>query len=179
MIKDRIELAQYMGDNLFRTGAEIGVADGRYSEILFQNIPGLHLYGVDPYAPYEGNWRSAEYQENACRAALQRLKPYNFSLFRNTSLEAASFLPDKTLDFVFIDGDHTFNNVMLDILLWTPKVRKGGIVSGHDYYNHKAGGVIPAINAYCEANKIDMNLTLKGVAEHKDDQCPCWWFIKQ
>ena len=92
---------------------------------------------------------------------------------------ASSYLPDKTLDFVFIDGDHTFNNVMLDILLWTPKVRKGGIISGHDYYSHKAGGVIPAVNAYCEANKIDLNLTLKGVAEHKDDQCPCWWFIKQ
>ena len=42
-------------------------------------------------------------------------------------------IPDDSLDFVYIDGNHRYDYVMLDIILWSRKVRKGGMVSGHDY----------------------------------------------
>lgn len=179
IIKDRIDLAKYFAEKKFLYGAEVGVADGRYSEILCKTIPDLHLYSIDPYIPYDGNWRSAEYQQKAHEQAEERLSTYNARILATTSLEASLGIMDESLDFVFIDGAHDFDNVMLDIILWSKKVRPGGIVALHDYYMFKSGGVISAVNAYVEQHNIDLNLTLRGVAEHKDDKCPCAWWVKK
>lgn len=182
MIKNRIELAEHFRDLGFTKGAEIGVADGRYAEILCATIPGLEYYGIDVWAKYDGNWRSDEYQDKAFAEATEKISQYIRSgkafLIKNTSLSASLAFKDDSLDFVFIDGAHDFDNVMLDIIIWSKKVKKGGIVAGHDYYQFN-GGVIPAVNAYIEAHKIDLNLTLKDESGHKDDVCPCWWFIKR
>lgn len=167
MVKDRIALAEYFNELGFTRGAEIGVADGRYSEILCQKIKGLELLAVDPF------YRPGHYER-----AIERLKPFKVTIKREISMKAVLEVPDKSLDFVFIDGNHKFDYVMEDIIGWSRKVRRGGIVSGHDYYQFHSSGVIQAVNAYVEEHKVDLNLTLRGVAEHKDDQCPCWWFIK-
>lgn len=179
IIKDRIDLLKWFNEKGFRYGAEIGSADGRFAQLMCENIPGLQLYCVDPYIPYENNWRSADYQQKAYETALERLSTYNAKIIRTTSIEASLKILDESLDYVFIDGAHDFDHVMEDIIAWSRKVRKGGVVSLHDYYEFKTGGVIRAVNAYVEAHNIDLNLTLRNVAEHKDDQCPCaWWVVK-
>lgn len=180
-MENRIDLAKYFNELGFKTGAEIGVADGRYSEILCQQIPDLLLYCVDPWSVYE-NWRSQNYQESAYKKAVDRLSGYGVNIMRATSVEAyinlEPFVPDESLDFVFIDGDHHFDQVMTDIILWSKRVRKGGIVSGHDYYHHKAGGVIPAVDAYVEAHNLALNIIPEYKGGHQDDAAPCWWFVK-
>lgn len=181
MIKNRIELAKHFKDLGFKMGAEIGVADGRYSEILCKTIPNLKLYAIDPWAKYDGNWRSDKYQDKAFEKAKKRLKKYKALLVRSTGVHAYANItnPKPFLDFVFIDGAHDYDNVMLDIILWSRKVRKGGIVAGHDYYKFKSGNVIEAVNDYAKIHKVKVNLTQANSAEHKDDQCPCWWFVKK
>lgn len=52
---------------------------------------------------------------------------------RNDSCIAARSYDDKSIDFVFIDGDHEYDGVMADIKAWLPKVKKGGVIGGHDY----------------------------------------------
>ena len=52
---------------------------------------------------------------------------------RMPSVLAARTYPDRGLDFVFIDGEHTYEAVCEDIRAWLPKVKKGGILAGHDY----------------------------------------------
>lgn len=59
-----------------------------------------------------------------------------------TSEEASSKFYDNSLDFIFIDGDHTYEFVKKDIELWYPKLRYGCIIAGHDYY----GGVKQAVD---------------------------------
>lgn len=181
MIKNRIELAQHLNTlNKGRTvGAEIGVADGRYSEILCKSIDDLELYCVDPWAKYDGNWRSDDYQEGAYQKALERLQSYDVEIIRKTSIPAVLEFGRDSLDFVFIDGAHDFDNTMLDIITWAGRVRKGGIVAGHDYYHFGNSGVIEAVNAYIQVHKIDLHLTLRDESAHKDDRVPCWWFIKK
>ena len=49
------------------------------------------------------------------------------------TVEEAELVEDKSLDFVFIDADHSYSGCLADIKAWTPKVRPGGMVSGHDY----------------------------------------------
>ena len=50
-----------------------------------------------------------------------------------TSLEAVKLFEDNSLEFVFIDGDHSYEAVKADILAWLPKVKEGGVISGDDW----------------------------------------------
>lgn len=61
------------------------------------------------------------------------------------SVNAAKHQADGSLDFVFIDADHTYESVLADIDAWLPKVRSGGILAGHDYVNAPWSGVIRAV----------------------------------
>lgn len=178
-MKSRIDLAKYFKERGYEYGAEIGVADGRYAEILCKENPKLRLLAIDPWSPYDGNWRSQEYQDKAFNKAKERLQPYCCELLKLTSVEASLQVVDNSLDFVFIDGDHTFDHAMTDIIIWARKVKKGGIVSGHDYCHFTKSGVIEAVNKYCEIHRIELNLIGRNPNNHKDDQQPCWWFIKK
>lgn len=54
---------------------------------------------------------------------------------KSYSWEAAKNFSDSSVDFVFIDADHKYESVVKDINAWLPKIKKGGIISGHDYFN--------------------------------------------
>lgn len=168
MIRHRTDLAEYFNELGFTKGAEIGVADGRYSEILCEKIPGLELFAVDPF------YRRGHYEE-----AQKRLQKYNVEIIRCTSMDAVLGIDDGFLDFVFIDGNHRFDFVMEDIIGWARKVRSGGIVAGHDYYHFHNSGVIEAVNTYTEIHRVQLNLIPRYEGGHKDDQAPCWWITKK
>jgi Methyltransferase domain len=51
------------------------------------------------------------------------------------SKEAAAYVPDGSLDFVFIDADHSYEGCKADIQAWLPKLKPSGFISGHDYDN--------------------------------------------
>jgi len=73
---------------------------------------------------------------------------------RDTSLEALRIFPDGWFDLVFIDANHLYSYVKQDIQGWMPKVRKDGILCGHDCEQY-----------YTKYNETDQKL----IAEHKDD----------
>jgi len=52
---------------------------------------------------------------------------------RMDSIDASKLFADESLDFVFIDACHQYDCVKNDIIAWKPKIRKGGILAGHDY----------------------------------------------
>lgn len=64
---------------------------------------------------------------------------------RSSSLEAAKRYKDGSLDFVFLDASHTYEDVKADIQAWKPKIKKGGYIGGHDYQTHFPG-VVQAVN---------------------------------
>jgi hypothetical protein len=149
----RIGLAELFGKLGYKTGAEIGVSKGWYSEVLCKSAPGLHLLCVDPWQAY-GGWDD-ETMEGRLVATKDRLAGYDYEIIRKPSLEAVKDVPPNSLDFVYIDGLHEFDPVMQDIIQWVGKVRKGGIVSGHDYFHFRGAGVVAAVNAYVAGHHID------------------------
>lgn len=62
---------------------------------------------------------------------------------KGNSWESASLFEDNSLDFVFIDAGHEYESVRMDIEKWLPKLKKGGIIAGHDFDN--APGVNKAV----------------------------------
>lgn len=66
-------------------------------------------------------------------------------VLRMDSEVAASLFPDRYFDLVFIDADHYYEAVKADIPLWLPKIKKGGVLIGHDIGNKRHPGVKKAV----------------------------------
>lgn len=125
----------------FSKGAEIGVERAKYSEVLLRENTLLHLTCVDAWQPYEGyrDHVSASKLNRFYDEAQQRLEPWKnrVTVVRAFSVDAAAQIPDRSLDFVYLDAAHDFASVAADLRAWAPKVRVGGIVAGHDYIKAK------------------------------------------
>ena len=167
----REDLAKLFGTLEYKIGAEIGVWKGEYSKVLFDNTDGLKLILVDPWAAY--NKMTDVKMEPLYEKCKKRLKGFDVEYMRMTSMEAAAIVPDGSLDFVYIDGLHEFDPVMRDIIYWSRKVRPGGIIAGHDYYEFYQGGVIQAVNAYTRAHNIN-DWYLTTAEPH-----PTWFWVQK
>ena len=149
-----------------KIGIEVGVYRGALSERLLAGDPTITLYMVDPWR----SLRSPEYvetddkhhemsqaeQEEALGLAIGRVHQFGkrAKILRMTSLEAALKFKDATLDFVFIDADHSYLAVKSDIAAWWPKLVSGGLLSGHDYRSDKNYGVMQAVNEFAQGKDL-------------------------
>ena len=159
---------------LFTRGAEIGVWKGAFTEAFCKASPNLHMLAVDPWVSYPA-WLDTKNEmpleqaqrsmDNAYAEALQRLTPLNCTIVRKFSADAAAEVPDRSLDLVYVDANHVESAVYEDLTLWAPKVKRGGIVAGHDYrafVNKPTIHVIEAVQAYTKEHRIDPWFTLTG-----------------
>ncbi len=137
----RDQMAQLFAEEGFNLGVEIGVAHGEYSEVLLKANPNLKLYGVDPYMPLKGylDYTKESTFNQLMADAEARLAPFGdrYEHIREMSVEAAQDFENNSLDFVYIDGNHDFRNVIDDVDTWKYKVKPGGILYGHDYARTK------------------------------------------
>jgi hypothetical protein len=155
-VGNRSTLAELFNDLGYKTGAEIGVRQGEFSEIICKAVPGVKLKCIDPYLAYARNrWVAQDEQDAIYAEAVQRLSPYNVEFIKQWSMDAVRDVPDLSLDFVHVDGEHGYDNTMLDIIFWSSKVRSGGIVSGHDYIPGYQLSVIQAVHDYTSAHGIN------------------------
>ena len=170
MNKTRAHLGELFKDLGFKVGAEIGVERGRFSRFLCDINPELKLYCIDPWAAYFHNSQAREdaYYEKT----VAYLAGKNVEILRMTSLGASKIIADGSLDFVYIVALHEFDPVMMDIILWYPKVRKGGIISGHDFAHYHQMGVVQAVTAYTQAHSIVPWYITTGEAT------PSWFWVK-
>lgn len=157
----RQQLVDLFAELGFIYGAEIGVALGKFSDMIIKANPNLvKLWGIDPYLPQKG------YRDYTHPKTFNQLKTdahnlldgySNYEFIESTSLEAVKRFEDNSLDFVYIDGDHCYEQVVADIAAWLPKIRAGGIISGDDYFRSKGPAkmhVVDAVNGYTRAYNI-------------------------
>lgn len=152
----REELAMFFRRQGFKTGAEIGVLLGNYARYFVEHLEGaIHL--IDSWKHYSeemysdgANYSQAD-QDINYKKVCERFSGKNVKIIRKTSAEAMFDFADESLDFVYIDANHAYPFVVQDIFGWWPKIRKGGILSGHD---HSYEGVWCAICDFIEARKI-------------------------
>lgn len=152
----------------FTAAAEIGVWRGAYSALFCEANPAMQMLCVDPWISHAA-WKDTKNKLDPAEAeafmaesfadACTRLGAFpNATIIRKFSAEAAHDVPDGSLDLVYVDGNHVYDAVLEDLTLWAPKVRSGGLVSGHDYRrfdNKPFIHVVDAVNDYTKAHGID------------------------
>ena len=181
-ILTRMDIGAFMNElQLAGDGVEIGVYRGEYAESLLETWNGRRLYLVD-------SWRhlpeyvdvlnvSDDEHENNLRITHQRVRRFGdrVQIIRATSPSAAFGFADHGLDFVYIDANHRYEAVFADLNAWWPKLRVGGLFSGHDYLDGTwaAGefGVKRAVDEF--AMKVSVT-----VLKTQEPQSPSWYFLK-
>jgi SAM-dependent methyltransferase len=183
-------LPQFLVDSGYKVGAEVGVYKAEYSE-RFAKV-GLKHYAIDPWMAFPGQGRTQKVQERQeflYGHAQRVLAPYpNCTMIRKTSMDALADFADNSLDYVYLDGDHSFRFAAEDIVEWSKKVRPGGIVAGHDYWNtgpdkwNVVCQVKAVLDAYIKVFEIK-SFYIYGKMhpldeQKKDDKFHSWLYIK-
>jgi len=139
--------------------AEVGVQKGHHACGICHDLAPERLYLVDPYKAFQG--RGGPTPQVVVdlweREAHRRLAPFGDSIvwIKKTSVEASREFDDESLDAVYIDDNHLEEYVRASIQVWWPKVKPGGILCGHDYYQNEPG-VILAVNEFAERNGLKL-----------------------
>lgn len=149
-------------------GIEIGTAEGLLSKSLLLYLPNItNLYTIDPYIFIPGGFFEASvgnqaWHDDRKQQAINALLPYEnrYTHLCIGSDEAVKLTPDA-VDFVWIDGDHSPEQITKDIANYYPKVKSGCIFGGHDW-NHAVQHVKRDLS---EVVMLGADLT--------------WWLIKK
>jgi len=142
----------------FTQGVELGVEKGLFSEVLCKANPKAKLYMVDAWKHYR-DYRDhvdGKKLEMFYESARERVRHYDTEIIREYSADAVEYFKDGQLDFVYVDANHSLPHLIQDLNVWTPKVRKGGIIAGHDYKrtNNIQNGVVQGIAAWTDVYRI-------------------------
>ncbi len=179
----RDDLPEFFKKMGYKVGAEIGVEKGIFAENICK--AGLKLYAIDPWMNYDGYYEKGfndEAMEENYKEAKNRLASYDCNIIHKTSMEAVKDFKDGSLDFVYIDGNHGFKFVTEDIWEWSKKVRRGGAISGHDYYSSRRPfhmDVKYVLDGYTKAAKLSKWYVLGKRFKDKRDKFRSWFWIKQ
>ena len=156
---------------LFVEGIEIGRDVGWYSYAILSRWQGKKLHQIDPYEQYTEYTsdhlnKPSEHQEWRLLQADRRLEPWVtgtpcYEFHRMRSDKAVELFTDGSLDFVYIDGNHSYNYCLKDLEMYTPKVKAGGLVLCHDYSDTDLPSlnIKHAVNRFTEKNGYTFLLT--------------------
>jgi len=155
-------------------GAEIGVFKGDFSALILRNVKPKKLYLVDPWqsvsidayrnAMYGSNVRSQREMDVIATAVEERfgeeLKTGAIEILRHISSRALATLEDGALDWVYIDGDHTFDGVSADLEMSYKKVKSRGLIAGDDYTlgNWFGDGVVRGLHRFLGEHGVTVRI---------------------
>lgn len=138
---------------------EVGVWKGKsISYAVVESInknKNIKFYAVDTFVGSPGEPQIMEnnsIKDNTLYDEyLSNIKPIkdHITTYKKHSVQAAKLFKDNSVDFVFIDASHKYENVKKDLLAWLPKIKKSGFIGGHDYASppdHPDHGVYIAVN---------------------------------
>ena len=183
----RYELADMFCELGFTCGVEVGVEVGLYSEVLCQRNPNLHLFSIDNFSHYSSyrDHVSSKKLQRFFEEATMRLEPYQATIVRKFSMDAVQDFADNSLDFVYLDANHTFQYLTNDLAEWSKKVRPGGIISGHDYSRYKWPTqihVVQVLTGWTDAMEISPWFVLgakgKQTADEVRDTPRSWCWVQ-
>jgi predicted O-methyltransferase YrrM len=172
------EFYDFISTHKFQQLVEIGVWKGNSISYLASKNPNSKIYAVDLFEKtyrYEKAPEVKVHVPTVYDVYNKKLTETNtrhlITDIKEFSWDGAAHFEDNSIDFAFIDADHSYEAVKKDISAWFPKIKKGGILAGHDYSIAKKSphpGVAKAVNEFVKDKNIKLNLENGSV----------WWVIK-
>ncbi len=175
-------------------GAEIGVWMGNTSiEFLNQGVKELHL--IDPYSvePFKENsemsykkWLNKykkllrinpateenfiKYYNNVYKQIVEKFKDKpQVKIFRKESNEWFNIVPDNYFDWIYIDGDHSFEGCYGDLVQSKKKIKPGGMILGDDFKwpdsTWSKPGVTKAVKQFVYENNYQKSFFRHGMTQ--------------
>lgn len=174
-MKSRAELYKVLPPN--PVIVELGTAEGLFARDMLRDWGASLLYVVDLWDTIPGqagdggsprDWHNSNYKN-----AMKLFEPYKdkVKVLRGMTWDMAGQVPDDSVDFLYLDACHWPECVQKDLAAWYVKVKKGGIVGGHDWGN-PAYGYQPIIEKLCRDNGYQLNI----IPEQGPDAS--FWFVK-
>ena len=170
--KDRFYFAQYLESvNTVGEAIEVGTFLGESaSNFLLKWRKCSKMFCIDSYDnaflakmdPQEA--RTGDEIYASTKRELSRRFPGQIHIFRQSAQDAAKSLKTNHFEFIYIDGDHSYEGCLNDLEPYFPLARTGGLMSGHDY---SAPGVARAVHDFIKAHR-----ELKGVSLFITDEHP-------
>jgi len=163
-------------------GVEVGVLKGDFSNHILNGWHGEKLYSIDAWRHIDGfidvTNGGPDMHIQTFTKSFENLYVHGDRsvIIRELSVAASKLFQDDSLDFVFLDAAHDYENIKKDLEAWYPKIKKGGIFCGHDYLdsdptaaNNSEFGVKSAVDEFAKAKGHEVNVTPEPLY-------PTWWF---
>lgn len=151
---------------------EIGVMRGQFTIQMLRGLKPKQIHCIDPWLPYGEHaplWHNGPRIADEIIPALSNIPEVKVHVKK--SQDAIDEFPDEFFDFLYIDGLHTYAQVKLDLDLYWPKVKQGGVIIGDDYgWTNPPGphtltegdSIKRAVHEFYQEHKEECELDLKG-----------------
>lgn len=125
-------LTNFINDNSIKSYCEVGVWDGNTSKYINNHTNLEKIILVDNYINNNYLHPSNRIALAKRRSAALAKLPHVIFIYKD-SIEAAKEVADNSIDFIWIDADHSYKGCKADIKAWLPKVKKDGWIGGHNF----------------------------------------------
>lgn len=161
---------------------EIGVAEGRNAQVLIASPAIQKLYLIDNWSHLDqlgDGGHPQSWHENNFKEAQERVAPWKQKavFLKGMSGDMIQEIPNRSLIFGYVDGDHSFNGAYNDLQNLFFKIKPGGVIAGHDYLN-MTYGVNNAVRSFIETKKYSM-YDIHITEEDGDESMVSFWFVKK
>jgi predicted O-methyltransferase YrrM len=139
-LKGFIDFIQFLTSKKIENLIEVGSFQGESTTLFAHYLPESKIYSVDPFL---SNYDDSDLASNSKMDDVECNFDRRISLFENiikmklASENASQKFDEKSVDVVYIDANHIHEEVVNDITFWLPKIKTGGYISGHDFYQVK------------------------------------------
>lgn len=140
-------------------GVEVGVLRADNICFLLESLPNIRkIYGIDNFSAHTDfdTVRTDEDMKKFEKIAKENLLSFGNRcvLIRKPSISATKSIKEE-VDFILIDGEHTYDGVKADLNSYYPILKKGGYIFIHDTF---ASTIAAAVHDFRNENKIRIPL---------------------
>jgi hypothetical protein len=148
---------------------ELGVLSGEFSKMILDELDPSTLFLVDPWEVGDDKnangqtynetlsfLKTAYSNEGLHRQVIERFQEHislnKVKVIKAYSYDAVENFDDASIDMVYIDACHLYESVKADIRDYLPKLKRSGLMCGHDYFEYSNFGVIRAVDEFLQEN---------------------------
>jgi hypothetical protein len=166
-MKTREELLTLIPQNTI--GVEIGVFEGEFSKLIINTVQPSKFYMVDLFSgsmvsgdKNGNNMKTISLDESYDRLSEEYKSNDKVNVYKGKSEDFFKEIADDSLDFIYIDGDHSYEGAKTDLQNAFHKVKRGGLICGHDF-TPRFQGVVDAVNQFVSEHNFELKITSEDV----------------